>query len=79
MLSGAEYKKRLRAVVAEFQQNGDFVTWRYARYAQDGDRVRIDVERSSSERGDTGHVTLWAAAGADQGWRFVEIRGGRWR
>ena len=79
MLSGSEYKKRLRAVLAEFQQNGDFVTWRHATYAQSGDRVRIDVERSSSERGETGHVTLWAAPGTDEGWRFVEIRGARWR
>jgi len=79
MLTGAEYKERLRAAVAEFQQNSEFVTWRRARYAQEGDRVRIDVERSSSERGDSGEVTFWAARGEDEGWRFVELRGARWR
>jgi len=79
MLSGAEYKQRVRAALADFQNNSDFVTWRGARYQQEADRVRIEVERSSSERGDTGHVTLWAARGEDEGWRFVEIRGARWR
>ncbi len=79
MLSGSEYKKRVRAVLAEFQWHGDFVTWRDAQYAQEGDRVRIEVERSSSERGEAGHVTLWAAPGTDEGWRFVEVRGARWR
>jgi hypothetical protein len=79
MLTGAEYKPRIRAAVAEFQSRGEFVTWRQPRYLPEGERVRIEVERSSSERGELGRLTLLVAPTSDGGWRVVEMRGAAWR
>ena len=79
MLTGAEYKPRIRAAIAEFQSRGEFVTWRRPRYVPEGERVRIEVERSSSERGELGTLTLLVAPTPDSGWRIIEMRGARWR
>jgi uncharacterized protein YceK len=81
MLTGAEYKPRIRAAVAEFQSRGEYVTWRRPRYLPlpDAERVRIEVDRSSSERGDLGKLELLVGPGPNGGWRIVELRGASWR
>ncbi len=79
MLTGAEFKTRVRRALADFQRLGEFVTWRKPAFHEEGGRVRIDVDRSSSERGDLGRLSLVAARTADGGWRIVEVRGASWR
>jgi len=79
MLTGEEYRPRVRAQLAEMQARNEFFTWRDPEFAVDGDRVRVDVQRASSERGDLGELSLWISPDARGAWRIVEVRGARWR
>jgi uncharacterized protein YceK len=80
ILTGAQYKHRVRRALAVFQTRSEFVTWRHARYTAEDANVRIEVDRSSSERGELGTLVLLAGpTGEDRGWRILEMLGATWR
>lgn len=79
LLTGQEFKPRIRAAIADFQRRGEFITWRRPRYVPAGDNVRIEVQRSSSERGELGELVVLVGPGSDGGWRILEMRGTDWR
>ncbi len=77
-LSGAEYKARMRQVLARLRTRGDYFTYREISYAPEGANVRVHAQRVSSSSPTRAPVTFLLGPGADGEWRILAERGPDW-
>ncbi len=77
-LSGAEYKARMRQVLARIRARGDYFTYREISYAPEGANVRVHAQRVSSSSPTRAPVTFLLGPGADGEWRILAERGPDW-
>lgn len=77
-IAGAEYKRRVHAALARGESASDFVRLRDPAYTVEGEHVRIEATRISSQRFERPTVTLIVGPGPDGGWRILEETGVDW-
>ncbi len=78
VISGAEYKTRIRESLPRIRHLGDFITYRNIEYLVQGEAVRVTAERATAFSPNRVPVSFMIARCADGQWRIVEESGPGW-
>jgi len=77
-LSGAAYKQELVDALKRAKYDGLFITYRDPSFEPQGDAVRVDAKRATSQSAGRSPVRFLMGPGEDGQWRILEERSRSW-